>query len=96
MPELVIKAVQQELKPKTVMSPGALEITANVASRAIDIAHEVFMRHDVDGNGLLDFEEMASVMLSVLRELGSEIPADIEEVSTPARFRFLILNIPVN
>ena len=50
------------------------------AQMAIDIAHDVFVRHDVDSSGALDANEMATVVLTALLELGSDVPPDIEDV----------------
>lgn len=52
------------------------------AQAAIDIAHEVFVKHDVDDSGALDAEEMAAVVLDALHTLGSDIPPDIEAALT--------------
>ena len=89
MPELIMKGNAKGLLPSEILSPRAVKDTASVAQQAINLAHDVFVLHDKDESGSLDAEEIASVVLTVLQQMDSDIPPGMEEV-TCARLHFFL------
>ena len=81
MPELIMKGNARGLHPSDVLSPRAVQDTASVAQQAINLAHHVFVLHDKDESGSLDAEEIASVVLTVLQQIDSDIPPEMEQVT---------------
>ena len=84
-----MKGNAKGLLPSEILSPRAVKDTASVAQQAINLAHDVFVLHDKDESGSLDAEEIASVVLTVLQQIDSDIPPRMEE-ETCARLHLFL------
>lgn len=72
----------EEIETKQPKTPPPNEDDFFAAAKAaIDIAHGVFCKVDVDSSGALDAQELSNVVVESLRALGAQVPSDIEQVS---------------